>query len=295
MRVFPHGIRRAFLLACGGSLSQCLPLFEVFNDDEGNSDPSTPLHQGDNQEAENNLQDPLPESNESKVKLHGGNIDPHNPQPASTKRWGDSEYNPELILEEGVLLPTAHANPMLLITQFQGLQFQPIQVFDPGGILHLREPHSGVEMGILPPPQVTKQHDILLYLLMVGDFDPGGYQLLHLTYLSYALLTPGAAILHGFYTSIWLRGSSCNMRNVASLHNIYIDDKNANCSLPASPRLQAAADAGCYFLIPLRGRRCDQWNDEVEHEDVAASKMKTKRTRKLMRLFYLTKDVLDPG
>lgn len=170
-----------------------------------------------------------------------------------------------------------------------------MDVFDPGGILHLREPPSGVEMGILPPPHVTKQHDILLYLLMVDDFDPGGYQLLHPTFLSYALLTPGSAILHSFYTSIWLRGRSCNMRNVGCLHNIYIDDKNANCSLPASPRLQAAADAGRDFLIPLRGRRYDQWNDEAEHEDVAASKMKTKRTRKLMRLFYLTKDVLDPG
>ena len=119
-----------------GSFFKCLPLFEVFNhvrdstnlEDEGNSVPSTPLHQGDNQEAENNLQDALLESNESKVKLHGGNIeprssspksdetkgastqvntqrhadhrgniDPHNPQPASTKRWGDSRNN--LLLE----------------------------------------------------------------------------------------------------------------------------------------------------------------------------------------------------
>lgn len=81
-----------------GSFFKCLPLFEVFNhvrdntnlEDEGNSDPSTPLHQGDNQEAENNLQDPLPESNESKVKLHGGNIDPPSSSPKSNETRGAS-------------------------------------------------------------------------------------------------------------------------------------------------------------------------------------------------------------
>ncbi|MCO5588786.1 hypothetical protein L7F22_042745 [Adiantum nelumboides] len=187
MHRFPHGIRRAFLRPVWAPFRRCLPLLALLQScpEDGDDDellPNKAQHEGVPLPAKEDLQKegallpvtsgedegvstPTSEANKDLRALcvgqdeeQNGNLLPLNGEDGNQPANADlanaeaNNLHQEIedgrsLQEEGVLLPTTHAEPMLLPTQFQGaLQFQPIHVFDPGGILHLHEPHSGVEM-----------------------------------------------------------------------------------------------------------------------------------------------------
>lgn len=236
---FPHGIRRAFLRPVWAPFRRCLPLLALLHSCPEDGDGGDDLLMN---EAQNDAGDLLPtksgETSYSSPIADEGLLLHTNADHAEgfflAYHNGDSvDFNcstpaPEgkSNVEEEILLPAAHDNPMLSITLFNGLLSSTIHVFDPGGCF------VGGDVAF------PSHHGADIIQDVAALYD----------------------------SSLWLNARS-------------------NC--------KASVDSS--FLIPLRGRRCDQWNDEAEHEDLAALKTKTKRTSTMMRLFYLMKDVLDPG